>query len=59
MSLISRLAWTLIFGTALFLILAFLGIVGLVPIEKGYLLTDIGFGFVLVLLFMELTSFKL
>lgn len=59
MSLLSRLWWMLFFGTLLYLFFIFLGAAGLVPLDRGSFLSDFGFAFVFVLIFLELTSFKL
>ena len=59
MSLIARFWWALFYATLAFFIFAFLGAVGLVPVEKGMILSNFGFVLLIVVAFMELTSLKL
>lgn len=59
MSLITRVWWSLFYATIAFLLFVFLGAVGLVPVEKGMILSNFGFAFLIVVAFLELTSFKL
>ena len=59
MSLIARFWWALFYATLAFFIFTFLGAVGLVPVEKGMILSNLGFVFLIVLGFLELTSLKL